>query len=113
MKNAADWVAKAQLECFGNLSQFQDQQKIYLHNFLLQVQADAFQHAAGLADESLKDVDVKGPGIFLRAHARAIWPGAQSPAGSPTLTAQDFGGKMPQPEPPQDKYVPESPESST
>ena len=95
MKNAADWVAKAQLECFGSLSQFQDQEKIYLHNLFLQVQADAFQHAAGLVDESLRDVDVKGPGIHLRQHARAIWPGAppqsECPPGAPPMGYREHG----------------------
>jgi len=102
MKDAADWVAKAQSETSIELS---DQQRIYLHNFFLQVQADAFQHAAGLVDEALKDVDVKGPGIFLRAHARAIWPGVSIPSPSNDAAKSDMV--------PQEKYVPESQESST
>lgn len=96
MKNAADWTALAARD----IPPINESASIYLHNLFLQVQADAFEHAASLVDEQLKDIDVKGPGIFLRQTARAIWPGQVQQAAANPLSAADFGGTMPQPEPP-------------
>src|SRR3974390_265122 len=80
MNSAGDWVGKVDIEMRPLLT---DLQKIYLHNLLLQVQADAFCHAAGLADEALRCVDVKGPGLLLRERARRIWPGAAAEVAAP------------------------------
>jgi len=97
------------------------QGRIELHNILMHFQADCFDHAAGLVDEAVsQDASPLALGTMLRQHAKAVCPGFQCqservmspPAATPVLTGQDFGGTMPQAEPPAD-YVPESPESST
>jgi hypothetical protein len=88
MKEAFDWTND-----FTN-HQFASSEGVrpFLHNLILQVQADAFAHAAGLADEALRCVDVKGPGLLLRETARRIWPGAPAPEVSPPLI-QELAGQ--------------------